>query len=180
MLATARRKALSARAKINFVHADMRSFEIDRRFSLIVLSCNSLAHLITHEDLLSCLRLIREHLRSNGVFAFDILNPRVSHLAEAAQRKVLDLPGNSSEEMTVEETISYDPVRQVRTSHWQIREHPGTIYRLAPLELRLLFPQELIILLQAVGLNLVARYGDFSRGPFEASSRHQICLADYG
>jgi hypothetical protein len=157
----------------------MRFFELDRRFSLIVLSCSSLAHLITNDDLLSCLRLIRKHLRPSGVFAFDILNPRASHLVEVAQRKMLNFVDSSSEKMTIEESISYDPVRQVRTSHWQIREHPGTSYLLAPLELRILFPQELVILLQAVGLNLVARYGDFSRGPFEATSRHQICLAEY-
>jgi hypothetical protein len=41
----------------------------------------------------------------------------------------------------------------------------------------MIFPQELLILLKAVGLNLVARYGDFSRAPFGASSLNQICLA---
>ena len=124
MLDAARKKALTAGAKIYFLHADMRFFELDRRFSLIVLSCSSLAHLITNDDLLSCLRLLRKHLRPSGVFAFDILNPRASHLVEVAQRKMLNFVDSSSEKMTIEESISYDPVRQVRTSHWQIREHP--------------------------------------------------------
>jgi 2-polyprenyl-3-methyl-5-hydroxy-6-metoxy-1,4-benzoquinol methylase len=176
MLDTAKRKAQTARAKIDFRHADMRSFELDRRFSLIMVSCNSLAHMITQDDLLSCLRQIKRHLGPNGLFAFDIINPEISSLAECVRQKMLDF-GARSPRILIEESAFYDPVRQVRTSQWHIQECPGSRYRLKPLELRMIFPQELLILLKAVGLNLVARYGDFSRAPFGASSLNQICLA---
>ena len=39
------------------------------------------------------------------------------------------------------------------------------------------FPQELPLLLRAVGLQLTARYGDFSGGPLTAASLNQVCLA---
>ncbi len=180
MLDEARKKAFAAGAKINFLHADMRSFELDRRFPLIVLSCNSLAHMITHEDLLSCLRQVKKHLRPKGLFAFDIVNPEVSQLVRRARQEMLDLGCTYSGRMIVQETAFYDPVRQVKTSQWHIRKWSGRSYRLAPLELRVIFPQELVTLLRAVGFDLVARFGDFSRAPFGASSLNQICLAEYG
>jgi hypothetical protein len=47
---------------------------------------------------------------------------------------------------------------------------------LAPLCQRQIFPQELLLLLEATELKLVARYGDFDRGQFSGESLNQICL----
>jgi hypothetical protein len=48
---------------------------------------------------------------------------------------------------------------------------------MAPLVLRQFFPQELPLLLQAGGLQLVARFGDFAGNPLTSQSLNQICLA---
>jgi hypothetical protein len=55
---------------------------------------------------------------------------------------------------------------------------PGSGSRkLAPLSLRQFFPQEVPLLLELAGLELIARYGDFDCSPLTAASANQICLA---
>ncbi len=51
------------------------------------------------------------------------------------------------------------------------------VHEVAPLSLRLLFPQEVPLLLEAAGLELAARYGDFAGNPLTGESLNQICLA---
>jgi SAM-dependent methyltransferase len=70
MLEAARTKAESSGLGITFVRGDMRAFASHRHFGLIVVSCNSLAHLTTNEDLRACFRRVRDHLEPGGFFAF--------------------------------------------------------------------------------------------------------------
>jgi hypothetical protein len=45
------------------------------------------------------------------------------------------------------------------------------------MSLRLFFPQEVPLLLETAGLELVGRYGDFHGGPLTGSSLNQVCVA---
>ena len=82
---------------IMFVHSDMRNFDLGRRFPLIILSCNSLAHLTSNEDLKAGLDRVAKHLAPGGVFAFDVINPDIRVLAQSHSECVrLDVGPNSS------------------------------------------------------------------------------------
>ncbi len=178
MLRAAQAKAGAEGVSVLLRTGDMRSFSLGRRFRLVLVTCNSLAHLESNDALVSCLSGIREHLAEDGILAFDIVHPRPSALAACDGRTVrLDLGINPSSGIPVEEEAHYDPVRQVRTARWRIGAGAGGGKPLAPLALRQIFPQELELLLQASGLRLTARYGDFARRPLSADSLNQICLA---
>jgi SAM-dependent methyltransferase len=104
MLEAARAKAESSGLGNTFVRGDMRAFALHRHFGLIVVSCNSLAHLTTNEDLRACLRRVRDHLEPGGFFAFDIVNPDVTALARPRSKSVrLDLGPKPSSAIAVEE-----------------------------------------------------------------------------
>jgi SAM-dependent methyltransferase len=178
MLTAARRKARSQETAVTFLHGDMRSFELGRRFALVVISCNSLAHLTEAEDIRSCLVAIRRHLPSGGCLAFDVVRPDLRLLSRPeGEVRRLDLGPNPSSSIEAEEVASYDPLTQVRTAHWRVRRAGHPVQRMAPLVLRQFFPQELSLLLQVAGFELTARYGDFARNPLTADSLNQICLA---
>ncbi|HSA66520.1 MAG TPA: class I SAM-dependent methyltransferase [Methyloceanibacter sp.] len=177
MLDAARCKAKQARVReATFVRTDMRSFALGGRFALVIVSCNSLAHLTTNDDLKACFSRIREHLRPGATVAFDIVNPRVTSLARSASEVVCLDTVLGCQGITVRETADYDPVTQIRTAQWRVRQGEQSARTLAPLCLRQIFPQELLLLLEAAGLKLVARYGDFDRGPFSGESLNQVCL----
>ncbi len=178
MLALARRKAADAGLAAEFVQGDMRDFELRRQFGFIYISCNSLAHLIEREDLRACLAAVRRHLAPGGALAFDVVLPNPRLLAQpGGVARRLDLGPNPASALQAEEQAEYDAVRQVRVSRWRIRRPDGREERMAPLILRQFFPQELPLLLEAEGLALVERHGDFARNSMAPWSLNQVCVA---
>jgi len=179
MLRTARIKATEANDfDIEFIQADMRAFDLGRKFALVIVSCNSLAHLTTNEELIGCLGCIRQHLHPGGLLAFDVVNPDVGVLARPQAECIrLDIGPNPSSGIEVEEVAAYDPVQQVRISRWRVREPGLDVREVAPLRLRQIFPQEVPLLLQAAGFELAARYGDFGTNPLTGASLNQVCIA---
>ncbi len=178
MLALARSKAAREGLRIPFIQGDLRDFDLGTRFDLVIVSCNSLAHLTTNEELSACLGSIRGHLRPGGLLAFDVMNPKLRHLAEAQA-----CPGKACRpliegyRLTIEDAAAYDPVQQVRTMRWCVARGGTPPRGLAPLRLRQIHPQELPLHLELAGLRLVSRYGDFDRSPLTPFSDNQICLA---
>jgi SAM-dependent methyltransferase len=140
MLRAARAKAKAEKVDITFVNGDMRALDLGQRFPLVIVSCNSLAHLTTTEELKSCLRSIREHLAPGGLLAFDIVNPDVRDLARSHSERVrLDVGPNPSSAIAIEEAADYDPVQQIRVLQWRLQEPAAPVRELAPLSLRLMF-----------------------------------------
>lgn len=178
MLEAARGKAARAGLTAEFVLGDMRDFDLWRRFGLVVISCNSLAHLTDRGDLRACFGAVWRHLAPGGALAFDVVlpDPRILAQPEGVARR-LDLGPNPASAIQAEEWAQYDAIRQVRVSHWSIRGADGEERAMAPLVLRQFFPQELPLLLEAEGLGLVERHGDFARNPMEAWSLNQVCVA---
>ena len=175
MLQEAQFKARSL--SVTFVHADMRDFDLRRRFPLVILSCNSLAHLTTQNELRAGLQSVTRHLAPDGLFAFDIVSPDLRVLAQSQSECVrLDLGPNPSSAIPVEEIGSYDRVQQIRAARWRVL-HQDTAAEIAPLNLRLFFPQEVPLLMETAGLQLIERYGDFARNPFSNDSLNQVCIA---
>ena len=177
MLNAAKTKA--GGSKITFVRGDMRNFDLRRRFPLVILSCNSLAHLTSNDELKSALACIVKHLACGGVFAFDVVNPDVRVLARSHSESVrLDVGPNPASAIPVEELAAYDPVQQIRAARWRVLPGPEMpVHEIAPLNLRLFFPQELPLLLETAGLQLITRYGDFGRDPLIGDSLNQVCVA---
>ncbi|MBL8593285.1 MAG: class I SAM-dependent methyltransferase [Devosia sp.] len=69
-----------------------------------------------------------------------------------------------------------DPISQVMRTDWYWSTAEHNDFRHTPLELRQIFPQELPLLLEAGGLRLLERFGDFDRGPLTAASHRQVCV----
>jgi len=178
MLRSAHKKADTEGVEITFVRGDMRRFDLDRRFALVIISCNSIAHLTTNEQLKDCLHSVAKHLASGGLLAFDIINPSLGDLLRPEDQSVrLDIGPDPSAAVAVEEIATYDPVQQIRVAQWCILGSSARRRQIAPLRLRILYPQELPLLLDAAGFELAARYGDFDADPLASHSLNQICLA---
>ena len=178
MLEAARRKAAGAGVEIAFVQDDMRSFELGRDFALVIVSCNSLSHLVTNEELVGGLERIARHLSPGGRLAFDVVNPRIDELSRPYRASVtLDPPGRPPRPAAIEEFLAYDPVAQVRVLRWQLGAEDSERRRTREMRLRTIFPQELPLLLHAAGLELEARFGDFDGNPLTGESLNQVCIA---
>ena len=173
MLETARAKALRACVDVQFFEADMRSFDLPGKFSTILIPGNSLLHLFTLDDLTRCFRSVRRHLAPNGRLVFDISKWEIAMLARDPSQRYPVLTVN---DITIEETATYDAAEQIRHFVWYCSKPGAPDFRVIEFSLRVIFPQELLLILDAAGFQVDARYGEFTREPFTSASPRQVCV----
>ncbi len=170
------RRAGEDRAR--FLHADMRAFELDERFPLILLAFNAIGHLHTRADVYAMLDRVRAHLAPDGRFVIALFNPDLGLLNRRpeAEREVARYPDPDSDaDIMVTETARYDRASQILTAYW--RYAIGEREEQATLQLRMFFPQELEALLEHRGFEVAEKYGDFDFAPFRSEAPHQLLVA---
>lgn len=177
MLAAGRTKAVAAGFRVQFIQADMRTFDLKQRFATILLAGNALLHLLPAEDLLACLANVRGHLAEGGQFIFDVAHWDVATLARdpSARIPVMSVQHARLGTISIEERSSYDAAAQVRDVVWYLSTPESRDFQVIEYRLRAIFPQELLLLLGRAGFRLETRYGDFSRIPFDSASPRQLC-----
>ncbi|HUV30137.1 MAG TPA: class I SAM-dependent methyltransferase [Acidobacteriota bacterium] len=85
MLSACRRKlskeAAEVQARVQLVHADMRRFDLKRRFALAMIPFRSFQLLTEIDDQLSCLASVHRHLQDDCRLVLDLFNPHMPWLA---------------------------------------------------------------------------------------------------
>jgi len=73
MLSIARSQPLnhSTAQQLNFLHGDIRTFRMDKKFETTISLFHVMSYQTTNEDFLSALRTAKAHLASGGIYIFD-------------------------------------------------------------------------------------------------------------
>ena len=71
-LATRTNLNIEVQKRIEYIHGDMRTFNLNRSFSAVFIPYHAFFHLLTIEDIHACLSCIRKHLHPQGFLVFDI------------------------------------------------------------------------------------------------------------
>jgi SAM-dependent methyltransferase len=172
---------------VQVVAGDMRAPAVEGPFDLVAIPFNSLAYLIERADRTACLRAVRSLLAPDGRLAFDLVQPRYDFLAES----VLPCPplrvdaDHAAPEHGVSRFLrsysdTYDAATQTlhSTNRYEIFHADGRVeHRISDLDWHIYFPEELELLLDAAGLTVLERYGDYGRGPWNARSQRYLWLA---
>ncbi len=179
MLGRAKRAAEAQGVEVDLVQLDMRDFDLNgRTFDTITVAMNSVLHLYSLEDFRGFFRSVARHLSPNGRLAFDAFLPNLAMLNRAPNERqcVATVVHDTLGIVTVEETIKYDPVAQISHADWFWSTEVKKDFWRMPLQMRVIFPQEMPLLIASGGLRLVERFGDFDRSPVTIGSRRQVCL----
>lgn len=180
MLDEARRRAAREGARVDWVQGDMREFDLGRTFDLVLIAANSLLHLHSAEDLVSCFRSVRRHLRPGGRLVLDVFNPSVAMLAAAdgvrRRRESMSFVDPDRGAVSVDVAETYDAAVQVTRGTWYFSTASQPDFVVVPLEVRSIFPQELPLLLSLGGLSLSDRRGGWSGERFDGTSPIQLCF----
>lgn len=72
MLSIASSKALENNTKVNYLLQDMVDIKIENNFGIILCLCDSMNYITGREDLLNVFKWVYSHLKTNGIFIFDI------------------------------------------------------------------------------------------------------------
>ena len=73
MLLIARSQQLSSSApqQLNFLHGDIRTFRVDKKFEVAISLFHVMSYQTTNKDFLSALKTAKAHLAPVGIFVFD-------------------------------------------------------------------------------------------------------------
>ena len=172
--------AASKNENVRWMQGDMRSFELDERFALIMLPSNNLGHLHTLEDFEGCIGSVKRHLRPGGVFVIDVFVPNLSLLLRCAEGEYVldeyDSPEGQGR-VCVTARSRYESTTQiVRTK--TTRKVAGQPDRVGSLDLKMYYPKELEALVRCNGLHIAARYGGHAGEAFDEASRFQILVCE--
>lgn len=189
MLRLCREKLRAVRpvkGSLGVVHADMRNFDLERTFRLVVAPYRTLMHLHTPEDQVRCLQCIRRHLSADGEFIFNVWAAKPSALARFPGKKrvaretlvaqyAISGPGVT---LCHFHSVTYDEHRQTineqhRFEHLNSR---GKTVHEALLSLCRAWytPREMEHLVHRCGFTISEQWGDFAGRPFTESSTEMI------
>ena len=172
--------------RITLVNADMRSLDLNRRFSIITLPFRPFQHLISVEDQLAALGSIHRHLEPGGRLAFDVFSPNPRYLVDDSRAKEREdtpetpLPDGRSFRRTgrVTKVHIVDQYSEVELIYY-VRNADGTTRRLVHAFLmRWFWRYELEHLLARGGFRVVSIYGSLDRTPLTDDSPEMIVIAE--
>jgi len=189
MLRRAEEKRAAAAAelhgRVRFVRGDMTDFDLETRFSLILIPFRAFQSLLTPGAQKSCLECARRHLADDGRLVVDLFDPQLDRLQPglSQERQSFEpFPHPVSGNLVHVEVTDHrnDCVRQVFDQRWRYteRDESGAVVRTEDvvLELRWIYRHEMRYLLELCGYEVEAEYSDFRRSP-PAYGREQLWVA---
>jgi hypothetical protein len=143
---------------------------VDGVFSLVYIPFTTFFALPSQAEQIRCLRNVASHLEPGGSFVLDAFVPDVRrfHLGQA-----VSVPTVEADRVMLD-VARHDPVGQtIHSSHILLT---GRGVQLVPVVLRYAWPAELDAMALVAGLSLAARYADYTRRPFEATSGRHVSI----
>ncbi len=184
MLEICRKKAQSLPAgRLELRRADMRDFDLGRRFDVVLCPFASFHHLLTTEDQVGCLRSVRRHLAEGGLFVAHLLPSLVLEWQQQPSPLLYNwtrpLP-ETGELVTHLMTSWGDRATQIHhdLDIFDVRAPDGTVRRtMAEMDLRYFTLSEFELLLAEADLELEQAYGSADLEPYADDSKRMIVVA---
>lgn len=177
MLNSAAVDAAEAGVNITFIKGDIRSFQLEEKFGMIIFPYNAICHLLDLKSLISCFLNIKKHMHRDAKFIFDTFNPDLKFLERDASARypVFEyLDPDSDEQVIITENNIYDRAKQINHIKWYY--NTGGKETVHNMDLRMYFPMEMDALLIHNGFKIEDKYGDFDSSPFSSESPKQIFI----
>lgn len=183
MVNMAREQAMAEGVAIDWLTADMRSFQLPQPVDMAITMFDSLDALIHNEDLIQHFRAVAHNLYPGGLYLVDVCHPRnLSHDVYGPFRYSGERDGIEVEIIWGTNNPRYDLVtnstRAALEVHVNDNGRKQIIYDEA--DERLLLPQELTLLAMLSGmLQVIGWYGDYTlHQPLDHSpaSQRLICV----
>jgi SAM-dependent methyltransferase len=174
------------RARVSLHCGDMRSFDLNKTFTLVMVPFRPLQHLLTIDDQVAALNVIHRHLQRGGRLVFDVFNPDIRLLADSTRSEEREdtpetpLPDGRTLRRTgrviaVHSVEQYSDVELI----YYVQHPDGRAERLVQsFPMRWYMKSELIHLLARVGFRVTGIWGDFDRSPLSDGSPEMIFIAE--
>jgi SAM-dependent methyltransferase len=183
MIARLKAKAAAAGLAVRAETADMRGFEMGRRYARIICGFNGFAHCETTGDQLACLRSSLEHLEPGGALVVHMSYPGPAYWLEPEGKAVLEhevaLPGGGKLQLWDNRTKNVVGQRQdSEVEIWEVdaAERPKAVHKFSTAQ-RWVYRYELELLFAAAGFARWEFLGGFDGRPLRAPDDQMIAWA---
>ena len=168
--------------RVEFVAGDMRRFQIDRHFGLIIVPLNTFLHNLTLDDQLATLACCKKHLRPGGLLVLDCFIPDPAHAADdgrlIVQRSAVEWDTGQTALLLLSRTTEWGRQQQEITYLIDRPDQHGRVLRtVLQTTFRFIFHHEMTLLLKLGGFDLKEAYGSYELEPFENGSDKLIVVA---
>lgn len=179
MLKVLRDKARAEGLSVTVRRADIRKFDLHRRFPLVIIPFNSIAEIVDGQDRKAVLAGAKRHLKRSGRLILTAHNfhfsraslvskiPRKEHLDPRTGRKVI-FWGDSRVDPSTHTGVSHQHYQQYDASGKRLGA------RLFENRYHVFDREELERLIESAGFRVAHVYGDYSYSPLEAASPFMI------
>jgi SAM-dependent methyltransferase len=181
-----RAESEAIRGRVTLHDGDARSFDLGRRFELIIAPFRVVQHLTTTDAQLGFLGSVARHLAPGGRLAFDVFNPNFAALVSADGKEREDTPDTPLQDGRsfrragrVSRVRWIDQVSEIELVYYISSESDGKVQRyVQSFDMRWYLRAELVHLLARAGFSVRSIYGDFDRSPLTDRSPEQIVCAE--
>jgi SAM-dependent methyltransferase len=175
------KKPRRVRDAIELREGDIRSFDLGRRFPLVIAPFNVFQHLYEDVDLEGTLAACRKHMRREALLALDIITPDLDMLSRDPGRFYKCRPTihpRDGKRYAYAEAFDYDTARQILTVTMRFTDpaDPERVF-FSRLTQRQYFPREIDMLLRAGGFEIVSHEGGFDGERLDERSDSQVIVA---
>lgn len=174
MLEVARSKSVGM-TNLRWVQADMRDFNLDEHFGLVIIPGHAFQNIHSAEDQAACVSCIRRHLRQDGTLIVHLDHQQLDWLGDIGNNpfQKVEHGGKLTHPVTgqicrMEYAWAYERATQTALlrQSWDILGADDAVidrHDNDPLRLHCVFRQEMEHLAQRSGFQVEAVYGDFYR-----------------
>lgn len=174
---------------MEWVEADMRSFDLGERFGLIIIPGHAFQNLVEAQDQTRCLESVVRHLNDEGVLVIHVDHQSMAWLGDLVREKggVFEAAGQFVHPVTgqmihASRAWSYESATQTAIARtlWEQVDDEGKVtgsWEMGPIRLHCLFRFEMEHLLALTGLDVEAVYGNFFREKLSDNSQEMIWVA---
>lgn len=171
---------------IAIYHEDMRNFELNLKFPLILIPFSTFNYLLSIEDQKKSLESIKKHLEPKGRIVLELLSYSMYpawFLNDSILRKYKEkVDYNTNQIVQLWKRAEFDSSTQMikEERYFKFYNLQGELIKeeLVYWENRFFFMGEITLLLERCGFQLVDVYGDFSYGAYNHKSQVAIIVAE--
>ena len=174
---TAQNKLKNLPKSGSFICANIKKFDLNKKFDLIFIAFNSFLHLLTNKDIIECLSQVKLHMHPNTHFIIDIFipNPLFLYKPKNYKSKVLEFfDSEKKETIYVEETNDYNPTTDINKINWFFSTNQKANYEIRTFAMRMLFPSTINQILIEQGFLINNQWGDYYKNKLTSDSKLQI------
>jgi SAM-dependent methyltransferase len=182
MLAVAREK-LTIRPEVRLIEADIRDFDLDRAFDLVVLPFDTFSLLDDANAQIKTLQGCRRHLAGGGRVVIDVVNPLT--LPEVEQNGLMHPRFEAAvgeRRISARQRAEVDPATQTMRLTIEYRESDsgGDRSTEVQIDIRWAYRYELEALMRLAGLAVDDVWGDYDFGDYDVDSPRLIIAGRRG